>query len=236
MATLHPHGALPAYLQISEAVSRDILSGKLLDGDKLPTERAMAEEFNIAVGTLRKALDLLVNQGLIERVHGSGNYVRHVEAPSSLYSLFRLELKTGGGLPRAKLRQLDRLTKPQDAPPFGPSKDAYRFRRLRYLDDQGAAIEEIWLDSRHAAQIDTTDVSESLYYFYHHDLGLLVSSCTDRITIAPVPDWADPAFAPAPATLCPYIERIAFNQHIEAFEFSRTWYDPDVAQYVSRLK
>ena len=49
-------GALPTYVQISEAIARRITAGQWLDGERLPPERTMAAEFGVAVGTLRKAL------------------------------------------------------------------------------------------------------------------------------------------------------------------------------------
>ena len=70
-----PTGSLPAYVQISEAIARRINAGQFLAGERLPTERNMATEFGVAVGTLRKALHQLQSQGLIQRRHGSGNYI-----------------------------------------------------------------------------------------------------------------------------------------------------------------
>ena len=58
-------GALPVYIQISELIARRINAGQLLAGERLPTERDMAREFSVAVGTLRKALRALQMQGLI---------------------------------------------------------------------------------------------------------------------------------------------------------------------------
>ena len=55
-------GALPAYIQISEVVARRINAGQILVGERLPSERVMAVEFGVAVGTLRKALCELQSQ------------------------------------------------------------------------------------------------------------------------------------------------------------------------------
>ena len=68
-------GALPSYVQISEAIARRITAGQWLDGERLPPERAMAAEFGVAVGTLRKALSRLQKQDLIRSKQGSGNYI-----------------------------------------------------------------------------------------------------------------------------------------------------------------
>ena len=68
--------SLPKYLQISELLIRDIAAGRLEDGARLPTERDLATQLSTSVGTLRKALSELERQGLLERIQGTGNYIR----------------------------------------------------------------------------------------------------------------------------------------------------------------
>ncbi len=48
--------SLPIYIQISEMLMREIIAGRLLDGERLLPERTLAKSLNISVGTLRKAL------------------------------------------------------------------------------------------------------------------------------------------------------------------------------------
>ena len=55
---------------------REIMAGRLADGARLPSEREMAAGLNVAVGTLRRGLQDLQDKGLLERIQGSGNYVR----------------------------------------------------------------------------------------------------------------------------------------------------------------
>ena len=115
----------------------------------------MAEGMGIAVGTLRKALETLSNKGLLTRVQGSGNYVRAREGVASIYSMLRLELTTGGGLPICGTAGPAAAGKTgADAPVFGASGEGWRFRRLRFLSGVPAALEEIWLDGAQAARID----------------------------------------------------------------------------------
>ena len=135
--------ALPKYVQTAEMLIREIAAGRLLDGERLPPERDMAAELGLAVGTLRKALADLEYRGLLERVQGSGNYIRSGAEASGVYALFRLELIRGGGLPTAETLSVDFLPKPGDAPDFGPSESAHRVRRLRRLGGRSAALEEI---------------------------------------------------------------------------------------------
>lgn len=228
--------ALPLYVQISEMLIRDIRAGRLMAGERLPPEREMAAGLEISVGTLRKALADLAGKGLLERVHGSGNYVRQPPADSdSVYSFFRLERIQGGGLPTAELISVETLAKPGEVPAFGQSDRAHRIRRLRRLNGVPAALEEIWLDASYAPRLSAADLSESLYLFYRTRLGLRIQRAEDRIGLAEVPAWG--AGFPVPAGQpAPHVERKSWDQAGQIAEVSGTWYDHKTTRYIARLK
>jgi GntR family transcriptional regulator len=193
----HP-GSLPLYQQISELLIRDIAAGRLTDGTRLPPEREMAAGMGIAVGTLRKALAELAGKGMLERVQGSGNYIRARSGVDSVYALFRLELPQGGGLPTAAVLAVDRQAKPADAPAFGTAAEGHRIRRLRFLSGVPVAVEEIWLDGACADRLTAEDLSESLYLFYRQRLGLWIGWGRGRCPVGrPRPSRR------APARRCP---------------------------------
>jgi len=229
-----PH-ALPIYVQIAELLTRDIVAGRLIDGERLKPEREMAAELGVSVGTLRKALRDMGEKGLIEAVQGSGNYVRSGGDTGTVYAMFRLELLEGGGLPRAEVLSLDHMDKPGDLPEFGTSKRGTRIRRLRTLNDTIIAVEEIWLDAD-AGIIEETTISDSLYATYRKALGLWILRAEDRVSLNKVPDWAPVTYGPRPGDTVGYIERLSWSDRPDGIEFSRTWFDPARAVYVQRLK
>ncbi|WP_236737027.1 GntR family transcriptional regulator [Palleronia pelagia] len=225
----------PLYRQIADLVTRDIAAGRLLEGERLPPERAMAATHGIAVGTLRKALQELVDQGLIERRQGSGNYVRGVRSVGGLYGFFRLETPSGPGLPGAQLISVDRLAKPSDAPDFGAAPDAHRIRRLRLLDDAPAAVEEIWLDAGRAPGFGADRIGPSLYRSYLTEFGLRILRVEDRVGIGRLPGWGA-ALGLAGGASVGHVHRLSWAQDGTPVEYSRTWFDPDKVSYVNRLK
>ena len=229
-------GSLPIYLQFAELLARDIAAGRLVDGEKLAPERDMAAEFGIAVGTLRKALAELQNRGLLQRVQGSGNYIRAISDPKSVYAMFRLELIKGGGLPTAEVLSVERLKKTGELPEFGSSDEGHRIRRIRRLSGQVAALEEIWLDGSYVEAIAPEDLSESLYLYYRKQLGLWIAMVEDRVGLDAVPDWAPPVFGQKAGAPIAHVLRISHAQDGMVAEVSRTWFDHSVARYVSRLR
>ncbi|MEM8980805.1 MAG: GntR family transcriptional regulator [Pseudomonadota bacterium] len=231
--------ALPKYQNLAEMLIREIAAGRLPNGSKLPPERIFASQLGVAIGTLRKALDVLVEKGLIERIQGSGNYVRAKGSVESIYSLFRLERLEGGGLPSAEILTLSFGPKPARVPTFGPSEQAHRIRRLRFLDDRAIAMEEIFLDASAApdrnAAFRKEDLGDALYLHYKHALGVVIARVEDRIGVAVAPAWSDPRFGPSPGTQVGFVERVSRLADGAAIEFSRTWFDPNEARYINRF-
>ncbi len=226
---------LPMYVQISELLIREISAGRLLDGERLPPERELAQSLNTTVRTLRKALAILVDKKLLERVQGSGNYIRHSDEVNSVYSMFRLELPEGGGLPKADILSVGAMEKPSDLPVFGTANHATRIRRLRYLDQSIIAVEEIWLDGN-SGEIPEDKLSDSLYEFYKKQLGFWINRAEDRVSIGQVPAWSPSKFGKKPGEICGFIERFSWANDPEPIEYSRTWFDTDQSVYIARLK
>ncbi len=78
MTTWHPdRSALkrPVYLSLVEQISAAIAAGELSDGDRLPPQRTLARELDIAVQTVSRAYDELARRGLVSGETGRGTYV-----------------------------------------------------------------------------------------------------------------------------------------------------------------
>lgn len=81
---IDPKRDIPIYQQLVDELSADIRSGRLTCGDKLPTVQEMADELDIARGTIKRAYDELEHQKLIEKIQGRGTFVcYHATDPGS---------------------------------------------------------------------------------------------------------------------------------------------------------
>jgi len=72
--TVLPNADRPAYMQIYDQLSEQIISGKLAAGEALPPIRAVAAQTGVSVITVRSAWERLEADGLIETRAGSGCY------------------------------------------------------------------------------------------------------------------------------------------------------------------
>ncbi|SFJ58703.1 DNA-binding transcriptional regulator, LacI/PurR family [Paenibacillus sp. UNC496MF] len=74
---------LPLYEQIYGYVHDQITSGRLKEGERVPSEMELAERFNVSRITTKKALEGLANDGLITRMRGKGSFVSAMSKPDS---------------------------------------------------------------------------------------------------------------------------------------------------------
>ena len=68
----------PAYLQLAETLKKLLVEGIYKSGDKIPSEAALSKKYGLALMTVRQAVGVLAEQGLLERVPGRGTYVKEL--------------------------------------------------------------------------------------------------------------------------------------------------------------
>jgi len=73
---------LPA--RIAQQIGRDIAEGRILPGEKLPTEHVLAKGFGVSRSVVREAIAQLRNEGLVETRQGVGAFVTELQARASI--------------------------------------------------------------------------------------------------------------------------------------------------------
>ncbi|WP_413753397.1 GntR family transcriptional regulator [Streptomyces sp. R-74717] len=70
-------GAVPSrHHDIADDLRHQITTGRIKPGERLPSEVGLADRYKVSTVTLRRALAVLQGEGLVEKIHGKGNYVR----------------------------------------------------------------------------------------------------------------------------------------------------------------
>ena len=169
---------LPRYERLRDHIAAQITGQTWRPGDLIPSESELATSHNVSIGTVRKAIDRLVAEGLLERQQGRGTYVRRAQFNSSLFRFFRFRSEAGERtIPQARI-----LHRKLVAAPAAPAA-ALRLRegdkvinisRLRLIDGEPLLAEEIWLDAvRFSAilELDTAVFGDLLYPLYEEKSG-----------------------------------------------------------------
>jgi GntR family transcriptional regulator len=205
---------LPAYYQIRDQLAVRIAEGEWSLEQALPSENQLAEEAGLSVGTIRKAMQLLVDEGLVERRRGSGTYLRRPVFHGSLFRFFALKLADGEGVvPQSRLVSLTRTRAPERAAEMLGTEDTIYIKRLRSHRNQIILVEDIWLPAQMFPGLETVEHAEIgplLYPYYFDRYRVLVANAQDEVSFgsASAEDARDLGLAPGdPIAL---IERTAF--------------------------
>jgi GntR family transcriptional regulator len=176
------------------AKARDLRIG-LLDliesagvGERLPSERELAARWGVARMTVRKAIERLIEEGRLERRHGSGTYT--AQAPyARLFGLssFTEDMRQRGLTPSSKLLRLRKLRATTEAAsrlqiPVG--EDIFRFTRLRLADAKPMALETVLMPAAHVPDLSAKDLAGSIYDVLWERYRITTASA--RTTITPV--------------------------------------------------
>jgi GntR family transcriptional repressor for pyruvate dehydrogenase complex len=138
---LRPLDTPPAYAAVVERIRRAMALGVLLPGDRLPAERALADELGVSRVTVREALRVLQGEGLLVTRRGSGGTVvsptvpaweTHGEYDRKIAEVFELRLAVETmaarlAADRVTARDIERLDACQRA--LESSRDVHAFRR-----------------------------------------------------------------------------------------------------------
>jgi len=142
-ADLNDH--TPLYMQVARKLMDDLSAGRYKVDQALPSERTLSEQLDVSRVTARKAIDQLVEQGLVVRKRGSGNYVApRIEQPLSNLSSFSEQLRQRGHQPGSRwLSRAVVMASPEEQLTLGLSTNnrVARLERLRLADDVVMAYE-----------------------------------------------------------------------------------------------
>jgi DNA-binding GntR family transcriptional regulator len=82
-----PRSYEPAYLQIAGALSDEIAGGVYRAGDQLPTEPQLRAQYGVSPVTVRRAINILLDRGLVTTTQGKGTFVRSMDMGEAIFHL-----------------------------------------------------------------------------------------------------------------------------------------------------
>jgi GntR family transcriptional regulator len=151
MHTLFGNNPLPRYLQVANVLRQRIARGQWNVGERLPSLDELGKEFDVARVTVRQAVDVLTQEGLLSAQQGRGTFVTGMPRDRKLHAVTTMgEL---ADLYRDSSPQLLNLEEASAAPRLregeGKPADKYFFmRRVHALEGEPYCVISIFLDDR----------------------------------------------------------------------------------------
>ncbi|EOR28173.1 GntR family transcriptional regulator [Clostridium sartagoforme AAU1] len=232
---------MPKYKDISDEIRLRIRNGIYNSPtNQIPDEITLCKEFHCSRMTMKKALDLLVFDGIIYRKRGHGSFIMDVLPVDSRINISDRDLK---GLTRLvnnnvkteiiefKLIFADynistKLNINENSP-------IYEIIRLRLINNEPVVIENTYLDATLITGLNKDILKKSIYDFIENDLDLKISSANKVIRADKSTD-IDKRYL----NLCANdpileVEQIAYLNNGRAFEYSISRHRYDKFQFTS---
>lgn len=180
-------GYRPLYQQVHEKIIGDIATGKWLPGEMIPSEKMLAKNLDVSQGTVRKVLNTLTDEGVLERHQGKGTFVARNTSERSLFRFFRLARPGGRRLipelgedtVRVRNARLDEIAKLD----LGRKDKVIEITRIRLIEGRPVIREIIILPEAIFRGIEKqAPLPNTLYSFYQSSYGEHIFSTEEEIS------------------------------------------------------
>lgn len=234
-------GALPLYRQLASTLRGECERGRYAANEPLPAERDLAATFKVSRDTVRKAIRLLEEQGVLYSDHGRGTFV----APASVRQMSRfLDSFSDDAQQRGRVAGQRILTLEPVIANLAlasllhtePDAELIHLHRVRLLNGEPVGLQNSWLRLPPGARIDrhALETKGSLHRLLIDDFDLRPSECLE--SLGAVGAAADEARLLNVAVGSPLLacERIILSDRRQPLEYCEMRYVPSY-RYKSRI-
>ena len=180
---------VPLYYQFKEEIKKKILNGTYKENDLIPSERELGEQFNLSSTTVRRALNDLVQERLLERKAGKGTFVRISKAKRDLRKVlgFTENMLEMGLSPSTRV--LSKKIVPanlfaRERMNLKKGTMVLKLNRLRMANDVPMMLETRYIRTDLCPGIEKHDLSSSLWKVFENIYGHKPNRHTQNVTIA----------------------------------------------------
>ena len=219
---------MPLYAQVVDAIKHKISSNQWTLGMIISSENELAKEFNVSVGTVKKALGILVQDGILYRRQGRGTFVASPDFSKSFSRFFRYGLVENSAeeIPESSFLSLDIIPADSTVSQHLHIKlgaNVIMMKRIRSLQNTPFSVEEIFLPYERFAGLEKMDLSQALLYpIYNLDFSTPIFWADEYLQ----PEVANPEIArqlniqPNSPVMC--VERTAYTYEDIPVEWRRS--------------
>lgn len=229
--TLDRSSPVPLYFQVAEQFERAIIDGTIGPGERISNEIALAAELGLSRPTMRQAIQVLVDKGMLVRKRGVGTQVVHgkIRRSVELTSLFD-DLSAAGQKPRTDVLSVGKVPADEDVArelQLVKGADVWYVERLRWIDREPLALMHNYIPVD-VVDLEAVDLGETGLYAHFRDCGILMRVARQRIgargaTIEEAQVLGERKGAPLLT-----MQRTAYDNAGRAVEYGRHAYRPDL--------
>lgn len=228
------------YDMIAVDLKKRIESNEFEDTKKLPTGGQLMKEYNASKNTINSAINLLVSDGLLFAIHGSGFYIRKPNKGTIKLN------NTVGFLAEHPGEKIERhilnfelkdcnqeLAEKMECPVGTP---IYEIKRLMYIDDHPFAVEYTYYNKDIIPYLNEDIARKSIFSFIINDLKLSIGFSEKYISAYPLSIEDQELLQLEPGAFGLIIDDNVFLSNGKKFNYSKIWYNYKYANFFNNDK
>ena len=177
---------VPKYVQIRTILLERLSSRVWGPGDALPAEMALASELGASQGTVRKAIDMLVADGVLARIQGSGTFVAEHTDEAENFRFFRLTDAHGKRVVPELTRQIASVEKADAGVAalldLNKGAQVHVLDRVRMVNAEKIILEKITVSDALMPNLSkTAPLPNALYPWYQREYGIHVVRTEEQL-------------------------------------------------------
>jgi len=178
----------PLYEEVRAHLTEGIAAGRWKAGEAIPPESGLARHFDVAIGTIRKAVDTLVAQGALVRRQGKGTFVTTHDGSRLLFHFFHIVREDGSrAFPEVRTASFQRgRADAAEAAALGVPRDerVVRIRNVLSLDGAPVIVDDITLPAALFPGLSEKIFAgrdNTIYHLYQSRYGINVLRTDERL-------------------------------------------------------
>ncbi|WP_082235508.1 GntR family transcriptional regulator [Halobacillus massiliensis] len=238
---INPNKDLALYLQLKEVFIDRIQNGHWKPDQLIPTEQELMKEFNVSRTTIRQAVSILVQEGLVEKKQGRGTIVKPRKLSGNLSQLkgFAEEVLERGQTPKSRLIRAefkDNLYHEKSMLDIKDDQPILLIERIRFADEMPVALERTCWPKDIGDILIKYDLDEARYYEILEKYNVYLNRAKEKIAaINATINEADELGIRAGEALLE-MTRLSFGVNDRPIEYTKTKYRHDQYHYSFELK
>lgn len=222
--------SVPLYLRVRDALLRDMPAGKFPHGARLPTETELMHTHKVSRATVRKALDLLRHDGLIERFARRGTFVSAKPAATSWTANSLEDILQLGAETQPEWFEWKAAHSPRVASRLGlaSNHELYRLRSVRSHAGGPVYFLEAYVSGPLGQRLSRSDLkSKMLFDVIEQKLGIPMPKAVEEISAEVADGQVARRLAVARGTPLLVLEITYFGVDARPVEYAKAWYRAD---------
>jgi len=233
----------PLYRQIHGLLTRELQAGKWQPGEMIPTEQALAQQYGVSPGTVRKAIDQLVVENILKRRQGRGTFVAtHREARSQFRFLRLRDQRDRVPSFTSRVLSCKRSRAPQEvarALQIKTGEPTVHIRRVLDFEGVPTVLDEIWLPGNRfrGLSLDVLDAHDGpLYVLFETQFNTRMLQGIERVSASIADKASAEILQLEKGSPILSVERISETYEGQPVEFRLGLYRTDRHRYRSELR